>query len=80
MMQLIINPAGNVRGIYGEEIDLHVLGSVEIRRASHVEPDEFGYWWVDLSPVGGPKQGPFPHRSRAIDSEIRYLQEYWLTS
>ena len=30
-----------------------------IRRASHVEPDEAGRWWADLSPVGGPRLGPF---------------------
>jgi hypothetical protein len=79
-MQLIINPAGNLRGIYGEEFDLHVLGSVEIRRASQVEPDEFGSWWADLSPVGGPKLGPFLCRSQAIVAELQWLHDHWMIS
>jgi hypothetical protein len=80
MMQLIINPTGKLRGIYSEEIDLHVLGSVEIRRASRVEPDEFGSWWADLSPVNGPRQGPFPHRSQAIAAELQWLRDHWMIS
>ena len=80
MMHLIINPAGNLRGIYGEEIDLHVLGSVEIRRASHVEPDAAGQWWADLSPVNGPRQGPFLHRSQAVAAELQWLHDHWMIS
>ena len=42
-----------VRAIYTEDIDLAVLGSLAITRASHVEPDQQGRWWADLSPVDG---------------------------
>ena len=33
-------------------VDLAALGVLSIRRASHVEPDEEGRWWVDLGPAG----------------------------
>ena len=41
------------------------------RRASHVEPDADGRWWADLSPVAGPRLGPFEVRSAALDAEPR---------
>ena len=52
-MELLITPAGLTRCVYGEELDLTQLGSVIIRRGSHVEPTDDGHWMVDLSPVGG---------------------------
>ena len=52
-MQLVITPGGAVRAIYSEVIDLAALGSPAISRASHVEPDQQGRWWADMSPVGG---------------------------
>ena len=58
-MQLVITPGGTVRCVYGEEIDLHTLGQVTITRGSHVEADDQGHWWADLSPVTGPRLGPF---------------------
>ena len=50
-MELRIDPSGRVQCLYGEAIDLRSLGSLSIRRASHVEPDENGNWWADLAPV-----------------------------
>jgi len=44
-MQLVIEPGGVVRCVYGEEIDQTALGSPTISRASHVEPDQQGRWW-----------------------------------
>jgi hypothetical protein len=76
MMELIINPAGCVRCVYGEAIDLHTMGSMAIRRASHVEPDDAGAWWADMSPVGGPKIGPHQRRSEAITAELQWLREW----
>lgn len=38
-MDLVISPHGNVRAIYGEDIDLGVLGRTTTTRASHAEPD-----------------------------------------
>ena len=74
-MELIIDNAGGVRCIYDEAIDLAVLGKPTITRASHVEPDENGHWWADLSPVGGPRLGPFGKRSEALTAE-----KIWFTN
>ncbi len=77
-MQLVIEPDGLVRGIYGEEIDLDVLGHPRITRASHVEPNQQGRWLADLSPVGGPVLGPYDHRSEALRAEVAWLEANWL--
>ncbi len=78
LMQLLITPGGVVRCIYSEEIDLHALGRTIITRGSHVEPDDFGRWQADLSPVGGPNLGPFLCRSQALAAERTWLEEHWL--
>ena len=77
-MQLFIDPSGTVHTIYDETIDLNVLGHLQIRRASHVEPDEQGQWFADLAPVHGPKLGPFRQRSEALDAELIWLELNWL--
>ena len=74
-MELIIKPGGAVRCIYGEAISLAALGSPAITRASHVEPDQQGRWWVDLSPVGGAVLGPFVNRSEALAAEHAWLDD-----
>jgi hypothetical protein len=73
MMELFIGPTGTVRAIYDEQIDLNSLGTATITRASHVEPDDTGRWWADLSPVGGPRLGPFHRRSGALHAENDWL-------
>ncbi len=77
-MNLVIRPDGSLRCVYDEALDLTLLGKLEIRRASHVEPDEAGLWWADLSPVSGPKLGPFSHRSEALAAECDWLEQNWL--
>ena len=77
-MQIIIEPNGALRCIYTEDIDLAALGSPTITRASHVEPDQQGCWWADLSPVGGPSLGPFGSRSKALAAEHSWLETNWL--
>lgn len=77
-MQLVIEPGGTVRCIYEEAIHLATLGSPTITRASQVEPDEQGRWWADLSPVDGPRLGPFAHRSEALEAERLWLLGHWL--
>ena len=77
-MQLVIKPGGAVRCIYGEVINLAALGSLAITRASHVEPDQQGHWWADLSPVGGAVLGPFVNRSEALAAEHSWLENTWL--
>ena len=76
-MDLFITPEARVRYVYGEELDLACLGRIEIHRASAVEPDVTGRWWVDLSPVSGPRLGPFSRRSQALDAEKQWLA-LWL--
>ena len=73
-MTLVIDPGGEMRCIYAEAIDLSCLGSLLIRRASHVEPDANGRWWADLSPVSGPKLGPFGRRAEALAAEQHWLE------
>ena len=77
-MQLVIESGGVVRCIYGEDIDLAVLGSPAISRASHVEPDPQGRWWADLGPIDGPTLGPFTKRSAALDAEVAWLEKNFL--
>ena len=78
-MHLVILPSGQVRCIYGEEIDLHSLGHLAVSRGSHVEPDEQGQWRADLSPVDGPLLGLFQLRSEALAAEQAWLEANWLT-
>jgi hypothetical protein len=78
-MELLIDISGVCRCIYSEEITLTQLGTVDIRRASHVEPRNDNSWYADLSPVGGPMLGPFDRRSDALDAERRWL-ECWLSN
>ena len=77
-MQLVIEPGGVVRCIYSEFIDLAALGNPVISRASHVEPDQHGRWWADMSPMNGPRLGPFPNRSEALAAELAWLEVNWL--
>jgi hypothetical protein len=77
-MDLVVNPAGQVRCVYDEIIDLATLGRPAISRASHVEPDDRGGWLADLGPVGGPVLGPFGRRSVALEAELAWLEAHWL--
>jgi hypothetical protein len=77
-MHLLVDPAGQVRCVYGEIIDLATLGCPAISRASHVEPDDRGGWLADLGPVGGPVLGPFGRRSEALEAELAWLEAHWL--
>ena len=74
-MHLVVDPQATVRCLYDETIDLANLGHLEISRASHVEPDEVGLWWADLRVSGGPKLGPFPHRSEALAAERTWIEQ-----
>ena len=79
-MTLVISPDGTVRCVYGEEFDLSTLGAVSTQRGSHVELDDRNQWWVDLSPVYGPRIGPFPFacRTQALAAERQWLETHWL--
>jgi len=75
-MQMVVGMDGTVCFVYDELIDLASLGRVQIRRASHVEPDEDGRWWSDLSPAAGPVLGPFDRRSEAVAAEAAWLERH----
>lgn len=77
-MQLIITRQGECRCLYDESIPLNQMGRLAIARGSHVEPDAAGNWWGDLSPVDGPKLGPFLSRSMALAAEAEWLTANWL--
>ncbi|MFV1967333.1 MAG: hypothetical protein ACC628_18035 [Pirellulaceae bacterium] len=77
-MQMVVQPDGGVRCLYGEELDLYLLGKLSIERGSHVEPTVEGQWTADLSPVDGPVLGPFRCRSDALTAELQWLEEHWL--
>ena len=77
-MRLLIDPHGSIRCLYTEAIDLTCLGALAVRRASLVEPDPSGRWWADLSPVRGPRLGPFDLRSKALLAEQNWLEANWL--
>lgn len=79
-MHLVVQPTGDVACIYDESLDLAALGQLQIRRASHVEPNEQGEWLADMSPVAGPMLGPFANRSQALAAERVWLDENWLAS
>ena len=72
-MELVVGVDGVARCIYDEALDLREIGTLQITRASHVEPDAEGYWWADMGPSGGPVLGPFRSRTEALGAERRWL-------
>jgi len=72
-MELVVDAGGSVRCIYDEVLDLREIGTLQITRASHVEPDNEGCWWADMGPVDGPVLGPYGSRSEALGAERGWL-------
>jgi hypothetical protein len=79
-VQLVVQPNGSIRCVYGEQIELSRLGELAVRRASHVEPTVEGRWVADLSPVDGPQLGPYEKRSAALQAEKKWLLVNWLAN
>ncbi|MCA9067490.1 MAG: hypothetical protein KDA84_01105 [Planctomycetaceae bacterium] len=77
-MHLRIDSCGRIRCLYAEMISLGALGRLAISRGSHVEPDAQGNWFANLSPVHGPRLGPFAQRSEALQAETQWLEANWL--
>ena len=77
-MDIIVHADGCISCVYSEALDLASLGTLAIRRASHVEPNAHGLWLADLAPVCGPMLGPFEQRSVALAAEQAWLAEFWL--
>lgn len=76
---LIIDTDATVLCVYSEVIPLDQLGRPKIERASHVEPTSEGGWTADLTPMNGPKLGPFQNRTEALHAEVAWLESHWLT-
>lgn len=73
----LIDAQGRLSFVWDDELaSLLELGRATVKRASHVEPDRHGLWWVDLEPVQGPKIGPFRLRGDAITCERRWLEKH----
>jgi len=77
-MEIVVSHTGSVRCVYDDALDLHSLGRIDIRRGSHVEPDDHGHWQADMSPVNGPILGPFKRRQDALKAERAWLLAHWL--
>ena len=75
---MVVTRNGTLRTIYSEDLEWSSYGKLRIRRGSHVEPSETGDWFADLSPVAGPRLGPFQKRSEALAAEVAWLREHWL--
>jgi len=74
MTEIVVQESGSISFIWDDALaPLLDLGSVEMQRASHVEPTESGQWIADLSPSGGPLLGPFRLRADALLSERLWL-------
>ncbi len=78
-MEIYISSAGVCQSVYDETVDLRLLGTAEIRRASHVEPTSDGQWTADMRPLAGPILGPFPTRSQAVMAEVGWLRLWFET-
>jgi hypothetical protein len=74
-MELVVDAGGDVRCIYGEDLDLREIGKLQITRASHVEPDAAGYWFADMAPSDGPVLGPYGSRTEALQAEREWLRK-----
>ncbi len=77
-IELIVSAEGSTRCVYDDRFDLKPVGRIAIVRASHIEPTPSGGWLADLSPVGGPKLGPFDKRREALAAEVAWLHKHWL--
>ena len=79
-MRLWFNRQGTVQCIYSESIDLSALGSMALRRASYVEPNNEAQWTADLRLTGGPVLRTFSERrSEALMAEEQWLESLFLS-
>ncbi len=77
-IKLTVKPDGSIGAIHNDAlVDLYDEGETTVERASHVEPSYDGgqvIWTADLSPVNGPKLGPYRLRSDALQAEVDWLE------
>jgi len=77
MTVLLFAPNGTGRFIHSDEAAdvARAVGSITVRRASHVEPTPDGRWAADMSPVRlGVTLGPYDTRREALDAEREWLE------
>lgn len=75
-IDLIIEADGTVSFIHNDDAAASFgTATMQISRASHVEPTHDGRWTADLDPIGGPVLGPFARRQEALDAEVAWLRE-----
>lgn len=83
-MKIYIAPNGDMKAIYSDDLKKALENSGwptdHIERASHVEPDSNGNWVADLSPVKGPRLGPFGTRVEALTAEASWIEDNILVS
>ena len=76
LLQIVVDETGDLLFLHDDALaDLLGEGAPTIERASHVEPDEHGLWFADLSPVEGPRLSGFRLRSQALEAEAQWLRE-----
>ena len=81
VVELLITADGSTQYIHSDEAAAFCEElPLRTQRASTIEPDEQGQWWVDLSPVGGPRLGPYApsQRARAVKDEIEWVRQHVL--
>lgn len=81
-MKIFVRPNGDAQCLYSDQIPLGSLGKLDIKRASHVEPDPEvpGKWYVDLGPVGGPRISGYATRAEALAFEEDWLNTRMVTT
>lgn len=73
-LQIVVEIDGTICFVHDDELaDLLDEGQSTLKRASHIEPDEHGQWFADLSPVDGETLGPFRLRGDALEAEKQWL-------
>lgn len=74
---LCVRPGGTIEGLYDDDLALHELGDIEIRRASSVEYDQASGEWVAAT-EDGTVIGRARRRAACILQEIRHFQAAFL--
>lgn len=81
-IEVYVDANGTLQYVHDDALAAYLepfASSVEIRRASHVEPAADGRSWeADLAPVGGPKLIGFKTRAEALLAERDWLQEHYM--
>jgi hypothetical protein len=71
---VLVDANGRLEFVWDDRLaPLRALGEITIRRASHVEPTDDGWWTADMTPLGGQIIGPFALHAAAIDAEREWI-------